>query len=216
MITALLDIENDHVYWPDAAERREIAADFEERGVPGGCVGIVDGCLIVLAGKPRRNDGADFFSYKGQYGFSIMGVCDNQKRLRAVQYGFVGSAHDNRVFKFTTLYEHPQEYFSHHQYLLADSAYTPQHFCVPLFKRKNGEWELGPGEVGSEGWFGTDRPRNTSMTSAHKPASLSSIPTACSRAVGAVSEVLELVLKTWTTKDELPAGFEHASSCTTF
>ena len=52
MITALLDIENDHVYWPDAAERREIAADFEERGVPGGCVGIVDGCLIVLAGKP--------------------------------------------------------------------------------------------------------------------------------------------------------------------
>ncbi len=39
VITALLDIENDHVYWPDAAERREIAADFEDRGVPGGCVG---------------------------------------------------------------------------------------------------------------------------------------------------------------------------------
>ncbi len=61
MVAALLDIEPQVVCWPDEQERLEIAVDFETRGVPGGCVGIVDGCLIVLANKPRRKDGADFF-----------------------------------------------------------------------------------------------------------------------------------------------------------
>ena len=128
-------------------ERSRIAWNFAERGIPGGCVGIVDGCLVVLANKPRRKDGADFHSYKQRYGFNVMGVCDDQKRIRAVQYGFVGSAHDNRVFKFSPFYNRPADFFSPTQYLLADSAYTPTTFCVPLFKREAGAVNLGRGEV---------------------------------------------------------------------
>ena len=65
VIEALLDIEHEYVYWPDARQRKAISRGFEEIGVPGGCVGIADGFLVVLYAKPHREDEADFYSYKG-------------------------------------------------------------------------------------------------------------------------------------------------------
>lgn len=53
-----------------------------------------------------------------------------------------------RVFKFTSLCLTTKAHFIQGQYLLADSAYTPQSFCVPLFERSHGEANLGGGELG--------------------------------------------------------------------
>ena len=149
MIIAILAIENDHVFWPDAAEKSVIAREFEDRGVPGGCVGCVDGFSAVLATKPRRMDAADFASYKGGWGFNIMGVCDHQKKIRYVQCGWTGGTHDNRVFASSSLYTRSRDFFSNGQFLLADSAYTPETFCVPLFTTGRGNNGLAPGEVKS-------------------------------------------------------------------
>jgi hypothetical protein len=144
---ALLDIEKGITKWPNAIEHRSIVAAFEDMGVPGGCMGVIDGFGVVLHEKPARIDGSDFFSYKGRYCFNTLGVCDHEKRIRYLQCGFTGGAHDNQVFQASGLYTNREHHFSHHQYLLADMAYTPDAICVPLWKRQAGLANLGQGEV---------------------------------------------------------------------
>nr|XP_019008575.1 uncharacterized protein I206_06252 [Kwoniella pini CBS 10737]OCF47356.1 hypothetical protein I206_06252 [Kwoniella pini CBS 10737] len=145
-IYALLDLEDEVILWPDKLERREIADQIAAAGVPGGCVGFVDGCLIVLDQKPSRPDGADFFSYKGRYGVSIMCVCDDQRRIRYLSCGFPGCSHDNRVFETSYINENFQDFFSPNENILRDSAYRPRNYCISLFKRGYGEANLAPDE----------------------------------------------------------------------
>ncbi|KAK4684819.1 nuclease HARBI1, partial [Tremellales sp. Uapishka_1] len=140
VMLALLSIEKTTVFWPDADERRKISEDFAHTwALPGGCVGIIDGFHVVLAYQPQRIDHHDFHSYKGADSFNVTGICDTQKRIRYLQCGFPGSSHDMRVFKASCMYNDRPAHFSDGEYLLADSAYTPDFNCVPLFKREPGK-----------------------------------------------------------------------------
>lgn len=84
------------VVWPDGRGRSHIVNYFEEEGLPGGCVGPRDGSLIPFAIKFPRPDAPDFFSYKSRYGFSILAVCDDRKRIISAQYNLPALCHDAR------------------------------------------------------------------------------------------------------------------------
>ncbi|OCF35801.1 hypothetical protein I316_02294 [Kwoniella heveanensis BCC8398] len=143
VIEALLDHEDEFVFWPNEAERRYISAWFErEKGIPGGCVGVVDGCHIVFYSAPAREDKQDYYSYKRRYRFSICAICDHNYLLRQVLYGFTASQHDTTVFESTKVAKYPEKFFSTNEFLLADSAYTPSKYTVPLFKCEKGNPNL--------------------------------------------------------------------------
>ena len=143
VIVALLNIESQVTFWPDAEEREEISHAFEaDFDVIGGCVGIIDGFHVVLNQRPGRHDGADFFNRKGSYSFNILGICDHQRRLRHLSVGNVGRAGDNKMWANTRHSSQPEQSFTGNQYVLADSAFSPSDHCVPMFPRLKGDTEL--------------------------------------------------------------------------
>ena len=143
VIVALLRLEAQVPYWPDAEERETIAGAFAvDYNVIGGCVGIIDGFHVVLYRRPGRPDGADFFNRKGSYSFNILGLCDHQRRIRHLTVGNVGCAGDNPTWAGTHHYLHPEQSFTAGEYLIADSAFTPSENVVPMFPRLPGDHEL--------------------------------------------------------------------------
>ena len=147
-MVALLEIEDRVTFWPEEEEREDIARAFEsEWEVPGGCVGIMDGFNVVLAYRPARQDGSDFYTRKNHYAFNVLGICDNMRRIRHLTVGNVGKFGDNPIWTSSSHYLEPQRFFAAEQYLLADSAFEPGDHCVPLFRKEQGEAEHGTNEV---------------------------------------------------------------------
>ncbi|TYJ51092.1 hypothetical protein B9479_008356, partial [Cryptococcus floricola] len=149
VISAILhDLEENALAWPEESERAVIADIFEDDlGLPGGCVGIADGCLFPFYLRPARVDAADFYSYKGAYGFNILCICGPDKRIRYHKCGYPGSVHDNRVYNASEFVQSPETMFCEGQYILADSAYPPSKHCVPIIKRDRGQAVLPPPEA---------------------------------------------------------------------
>jgi hypothetical protein len=61
-------------------------------------------------------------------------ICDYKKRIRYYLSGFPGSAHDNRVWKNTKLFKHPELFFGPQQYVIGDSAFENSANMVSAFK----------------------------------------------------------------------------------
>lgn len=147
VILALLRIENQCVKWPQADERRYICqAMANQLDLVDGCVGIMDGCHIVLHERPGRLDGSDFFNRKGSYSFNILGICDHTRRIRFLAVGNVGRAGDNPIWTSTRMYTQPMDYFADNEYVVADSGFQPGDHCVPLFPRLPGQSQLPSNE----------------------------------------------------------------------
>lgn len=51
-----------------------------------------------MAVKPAMDEFADFWTRKKCYAVNPMVVCDDEKRITYIELGWVGSAHDQRVF----------------------------------------------------------------------------------------------------------------------
>lgn len=146
VIEAFMGIEDQVVVWPDERGRSCIANTFDEERLPGGCVGVMDGCLIPFAIKPPRPDASDFFSYKSRYGFSILAVCDDKMRITFAQYGFPASCHDARVYNSSILSSQSHRFFAPGQYVVADSAFPVGDHCISLFKTPRNAARLGESE----------------------------------------------------------------------
>jgi hypothetical protein len=73
---ALIALKPCYMYWPNRAERRKIEDNFEEKGIPNGCVGAIDGCHIVLFAQPGLEDHKDFFNRKDRHSYNIQAVCN--------------------------------------------------------------------------------------------------------------------------------------------
>lgn len=136
---ALLNIEHEHTFWPTPQERSRIERQFaDDCDIPSGCVGVVDGCHVVLWARPGTDDFSDYYNRKGSYSYNVQMVCDANKVIRQVQVGFAGSAHDSRVYGCSWFLDEASGAFDSGQYLLADSAYPPGDHCVTVFKREVG------------------------------------------------------------------------------
>lgn len=148
VLDAILNIEPSPVTWPSIPQRVAIKEHIHTAyGVGPGCVGYMDGFHVVLAGRPRRDDGPDFFNRKERYSFNILGVCDHTKRIRFLGLGWQGSAHDKRVYRNSSLALNPTNHFSPGEWLLADSGYNCNDYTVSLFKRERHSAQLTEEQV---------------------------------------------------------------------
>lgn len=60
VITAIVSLSADYVYWPDEAQRRKLAAHFFSKHGLKNCVDIVDGTPVIFMQKPAV-DGETFY-----------------------------------------------------------------------------------------------------------------------------------------------------------
>ena len=136
---AIRSLYPEYVSWPDVEERRQISKAIETQyGFPH-CVGIADGTLFPLAFEPQTEDAPDYSGRKYGYSLTTMVICDHKRRVRHYLGGYPGSAHDNRVFKATKIFQKPNEHFEPMQYIIGDSAFENQPFMVSAFKKPKGE-----------------------------------------------------------------------------
>jgi hypothetical protein len=132
---ALRSLSDQFIRWPDAEERHSISQQIRSKYDFPHCVGIADGTLFPLAFAPESDDAPDYSGRKYGHSITCMIVCDHTRRIRHYLAGFPGSAHDNRVFKATKLYQEPEQYFDTMQYILGDSAFENSWFMVSAFKK---------------------------------------------------------------------------------
>ena len=136
-LEALLSLEDQTYFWPDAHDRRRIAARIKEAYLFPNCVGIIDGTLLPLAFKPSLH-GENYSDRKKNYSLTMLVVCDDNSRILYYHLGWPGSVHDNRVWRNCKLNMRPTEFFSAKQYLLGDTAYTASNIMIPPFKAHGG------------------------------------------------------------------------------
>ncbi|ODO07785.1 hypothetical protein I350_03364 [Cryptococcus amylolentus CBS 6273] len=144
VVVAIISLEKQAMRWPDLATRAALVKKFAEEGIPGGCVGVVDGVMIPFYQTPACTDAADFFSHKSRYGYSVLAVCDADKRIVYAQYNFPGSCHDAQVFNASGLIQNAAQHFTPGQYLLGDSAFPAGDYCVPIIKLQCNAQHLEP------------------------------------------------------------------------
>ena len=132
-IMAIVDLKERYVNWPTKEERLEIEAEFDEVGF-GGCVGVIDGTLMILQNRPEK-DGSDYYNRKGSYGISALLICDLNKKIQYLYTGWPGCSHDQRLTSNCAIGQSPKDFFSNGQYLMADSAFSPTINMVPAFKK---------------------------------------------------------------------------------
>ena len=97
-MVAVLSFKEEVIKWPGLAERKEIAAVFEQvSGLPH-CVGLCDGTGFPLEVKPLV-DHDSFYSRKCQYAIHALIICDHKGRIRHFVVGWRGTVDDNRVWR---------------------------------------------------------------------------------------------------------------------
>ena len=129
VLTALYNLANEYIAWPDGKERKDIARRAGDRyGFPG-CVGFLDGTHFIFTQKPGI-DGEVYFTRKQRYAINAQIVCDDRKQIRYIYSGLYGSRHDSRAWSQSLVSKYPGFYFSEGQYLMADSACALTKFCM--------------------------------------------------------------------------------------
>ena len=137
MVVILLKRKEEALFWPGPDEWKEISERIERKyGFPN-CVGLIDGTLLPLEGKPNQN-GEDYFCRKGCYSVNALITCDDAARVRDVVIGWPGSVHDNQVWTTSHLYANQMALFRKKEYLLGDSAFQPSNVMIPAFKKPCG------------------------------------------------------------------------------
>jgi len=144
---ALIALEPRYTKWPGTEERKAMEEKFTEEGIPGGCVGAIDGCHIVLFACPGTHDYVDYFNRKERYSYNIQAVVDINKVIRHLHVGHPGCSHDMRVFSESQVGEDPASLLDPHQYIIADSGYKPLYHIVPVFKKEPGQTTVRGDEV---------------------------------------------------------------------
>ena len=132
MIEILLQ---DAVHWPNEAEREEIAKRFKRKYKFPNMVAVADGTLFPLAFKPQRDDYVDYKGRKHLYSLSTLIVNDDKRRIRYFLAGWPGTAHDERIFANSRMCNHASDFFSPHQYIMGDSAFSARWMMIPAFKK---------------------------------------------------------------------------------
>ncbi|TFK78543.1 hypothetical protein K466DRAFT_465884, partial [Polyporus arcularius HHB13444] len=118
---ALRSHRDAYIRWPDFDTRDWISMYYAGEGFPG-CIGAGDGTYLESAVKPLEN-GYAFYCYKGFFAVSHMSAtCDHMGLVTSYEIGWPGSVQDSRVFRLSHLWEHREEYFRPHEYILVDKG----------------------------------------------------------------------------------------------
>ncbi|OAV87838.1 hypothetical protein PTTG_03314 [Puccinia triticina 1-1 BBBD Race 1] len=135
-IMAILRLQNQLLNWPNEEKRKSLKDQYCDLGFDG-CIGLIDGTLVVLHECPQK-DGYDYYSRKGFYAIATLIACDQEKNITYVYTGWPGCSHDQRMTSNSGLTKTPNNFFSDGEYILADSAFAPTPNIVPAFRRQRG------------------------------------------------------------------------------
>jgi hypothetical protein len=97
VLCALQTLAPDIIKWPDAQERIDIANEIGTLSSFSKCCGFLDGSFVPLEYRPTVH-GSAYYTYKSRYALNTLAVVDAKKRFRYQHLGWVGCAHDSRVF----------------------------------------------------------------------------------------------------------------------
>ena len=132
---SILSLSDGYYTWPDEEEKKRISERIRRKyGIPN-CVMIADGTLHELAFKPQTDDWADYHGRKYAFSISTLVLNDDRRRIHYFLAGWPGSAHDNRIFKNSSIYKNFEKCFSEIEYMIGDSAFEPTKFMVSAFKK---------------------------------------------------------------------------------
>ena len=95
-----MELESKYVKWPLPAERALYCTRNDDSTVFTKCVGFVDGSILPLAFAPSHHK-EDYWMRKMVYGLNSLFVCDKNRKVIHALHGWCGSAHDQRVYKYT-------------------------------------------------------------------------------------------------------------------
>jgi hypothetical protein len=133
--TALRNCRDTHMRWPTTEEKTVIKTELEKLSHLPNCVGIIDGTLFPLATTPQTDDKSDYHGRKFGYTLTFLIVCDHRRVVTYYYGGWPGCTHDNRMFGNSPFYNNPANYMEPQEYIIGDSAFQPQWFCVPAYSR---------------------------------------------------------------------------------
>ena len=137
VMQALMELKGKYLSWPDSNERERISSEFAKLGFSG-CVGIVDGSHAVLFQRPGV-DGDVWFSRKKFYGVQFQALVAHNKKILDIVCGWPSSVHDSVVWEHSGFVLQPEEYFSQHEYLLADSGHPMGHYILIPYRSSSSE-----------------------------------------------------------------------------
>ena len=135
---AIHSLQTKYYHWPDENKHNVITQWIQQKFMFPNCIGLIDGTLNPFTCEPQMEDVVDYSRCKYGYSLSTLVVCDNMCCIMYYVAGWPGSAHDNRVFHNSHMYQNPTNYFTHQQYLLGDSAYECHPFIVSAYKKPQG------------------------------------------------------------------------------
>jgi hypothetical protein len=132
-IHAIILLKKEYLYWPKAEERRRIAERFASKYGLYDCVFIVDGTYVNFAQKPGI-DGETYFHRKSKYGYNIMLLVDDNRRILYYLIGWPGSVSDSVIWQSSNIFNNPGRYLTlaEGEFGIADAGYG-LHFtlCTP-------------------------------------------------------------------------------------
>ena len=135
---AVTNMKDQYLKWPNEDERKIIKQQIQSISQLPNCVGLIDGTLFPLAFMPSTPDAPDYKGRKHGYSISYIIVCDHNRLITYAYGGWPGCTHDNRVFRNSTLYTSPLNFFGPSEYLLGDSAFECTPFMVSAYTHPSG------------------------------------------------------------------------------
>ena len=132
-VVALNSLQDRVMCWPDEDERKSISMDIQSTSLLPNCVGLMDVTLLPLEFRPKIYS-ETYFTQKGHYALNMLVLCDSKAGITHYVVGWLGSVHDNRLWRNSDLHLNTEKYFKSSQYLLKDSAFTPNGHLISAFK----------------------------------------------------------------------------------
>lgn len=131
---AVLSLQEQFLYWPNSTEKKFIINENEHPYHFPNCLGFIDGSIIPLAYKSTwRHE--DFYSArKSIYSVNTLAVCDDNRKIRYLATGWVGSANDMRVLPECGMGLYPDRYFSGDEYVMGDADYKQYKYLLVIKK----------------------------------------------------------------------------------
>ncbi|KAM0734555.1 putative nuclease HARBI1 [Formica fusca] len=129
---ALCKLSPRFIVWPTENKIHNIIFGFSDvNGFPD-TIGAIDGTHLNIP-APTINPEA-YVNRKGHHSIHLRAVCDHTRYFTHVYVGNVGSFHDSRVFRLSTLQEYINNpiKFPNNTHLIGDAAYAlHKHLLVP-------------------------------------------------------------------------------------
>lgn len=140
VMNALLEKLLNIIAWPTGDRVQEVIDGFKAMKDLCDCIGAIDGSHIRITARKEDND--VHINRKRYPSIQLQCVCDHSLLFTDCYCGWPGSVHDARVFANSDLFQRIKEdqpsMFPGETFIVGDSAYRLETFCMTPYKDLGG------------------------------------------------------------------------------